>query len=205
MSVSQNNIIPITNQLKTAKKGKDSCWCLSVGAHLSLQSCFCICCVLCEHFVFSDPHLRWSSFVQSSPGHGSRGLLAMHHPWRPGPASVVMSLEMTPDLAVGALRTKREPPSCRRRQGEPPGGVVRQSCRAPGNVSGMLGIARLNVPVGHAPLVLTHQRNLNCLILSEPQGPGWPLHRIQGVACPCLLQSQPHVPRLQCSQPRCYP
>lgn len=65
-------------------------------------SCFCICCVLCEHSSYSDPHLLQSSFVQSSPRRGSRGLLVKRQPWWRGPVSVAMSLVRTPGLVAGA-------------------------------------------------------------------------------------------------------
>ena len=167
--------------------------------YLSLHSCCFICCVLYEGFVRCNPHLAWSSFVQSSPAHGSRGLLAMRHPWQPGPAAVATSLGMTPDLWAGAWKTGREPQSYRHPQEGPPGGDVRQCCLAPGSGSGRIEIAKLNVPSGHAPLT-TRLMNLNCLIipLSEPQSPGWIPHWIQDVVCPCPLHSRVCFPDLQC-------
>lgn len=209
MSVSQKISFHHNKPVENSQKGKESCWCLCVGGFLSFQTCCCICCVLCERFVRCNPHLAWSSFVQSSPGRGSRGLLAMRHLWQRGPVAVATSLGMTPDPGAEALRTEHEQQSCIRHQGEPPGGVVRQCFRAPGSVSGRLAIARLNVPGDHAPLT-TRQRNLNCLTasLSEPQSPGRLLQRIQSVACPCPLLCRPCFPGLlllRGSLPRSYP
>lgn len=100
MSISQ--IITFHNKpVKTAEKKKTV---VDVGLVVCFvsPSCFSICCVLCEHSSYSDPHLLQSSFVQSSPRRGSRGLLVMRRPWQHGPVSVAMSLVRTPDLVGGA-------------------------------------------------------------------------------------------------------
>lgn len=100
MSVSQ--IITFHNKpVKTAEK-KETVVDVGLVVCFVSPSCFSICCVRCEQSSSSDPHLLRSSSVQSSPRRGSRGLLVMRQPWRPGPVAVAMSLVRTPDLAAGA-------------------------------------------------------------------------------------------------------
>lgn len=79
MSISQ--IITFHNKpVKTAEK-KETVVDVGLVVCFVSSSCSCICCVLCEHSSYSNPHLlQWSS-VQSSPRRGSRGLLVMRQPW----------------------------------------------------------------------------------------------------------------------------
>lgn len=144
--------------------------------------------VRCERFVRCNPHLALSSFVQSSPGRGSRGPLATRHPWQPGHAVAATSLGMTPDLGGVVWRTERGPQSYKRHREEPPGGGERQCCLVLGSATWTLGLAGQNAPNGRA---LLRNPNYPRTPLNEPRGPGQIPHRTRGGVCCCPLRSQP--------------